>query len=52
MAAIRIILHGKAAGDTRVRTAVHTLRQDGHVAEVRVDMGTGGCSALDGRSSC
>ena len=36
MAAIRIILHGKAAGDAGVRTAVHALRQDGHAAEVRV----------------
>jgi lipid kinase YegS len=29
-------LHGKAAGNPDVRTAVHTLRQEGHVAEVRV----------------
>ena len=36
MATIRIILHGKAAGDARVRTAVQTLRQDGHAVEVRV----------------
>jgi lipid kinase YegS len=33
---IRIILHGKAAGNAGVRTAVHELRQDGHSVEVRV----------------
>jgi diacylglycerol kinase family enzyme len=33
---IRIILHGKAAGDARLRTAVYTLRKDGHHVEVRV----------------
>jgi lipid kinase YegS len=36
MASIRIILHGKAAGNARVRTAVHALRQDGHTVDVRV----------------
>lgn len=36
MPAIRIVLHGKAAGDARVRTAVHALRTDGHDVEVRV----------------
>ena len=36
MAAIRIILHGKAAGDARVRTAVDAQRQKGHPTEVRV----------------
>ena len=36
MPAIRIVLHGKAAGDARVRTAVHALRKDGHDVEVRV----------------
>jgi lipid kinase YegS len=34
--AIRIVLHGKAAGDARVRTAVHALRKDGHDVDVRV----------------
>jgi lipid kinase YegS len=33
---IRIILHGKAAGNAGVRTAVSELRQDGHSVEVRV----------------
>ena len=36
MAKIRIILHGKAAGNAGVRTAVHTLRQGGHVVDVLV----------------
>ena len=36
MACLRIILHGKAASNDRVRTAVHTLRRDGHLVEVRV----------------
>ena len=36
MASIRIILHGKAAGDIRLRTAVHALREGGQVVEVRV----------------
>jgi lipid kinase YegS len=36
MATIRIILHGKQAGNAGVRAAVHTLRQEGHAVEVRV----------------
>jgi diacylglycerol kinase family enzyme len=36
VATTRIILHGKAAGDSRVRTAVGAVRQNGHPAEVRV----------------
>ena len=36
MAKLRIILHGKAAGNAGVRAAVHQLRQEGHAAEVRV----------------
>jgi lipid kinase YegS len=46
VANIRIILHGKAAGDARVRTAVHALRQDGHVAEVRVTWEAGDAARL------
>ena len=46
MAGIRIILHGKAAGDARVRTAVHTLRRDGHVVEVRVTWEPGDAARL------
>jgi lipid kinase YegS len=33
---VRIILHGKAADDARLRAAVGALRHDGHVVEVRV----------------
>ena len=33
---IRLILHGKAARDPRVREAVGAVRADGHVVEVRV----------------
>jgi lipid kinase YegS len=36
VAKIRIILHGKAAGNAGVRTAVHALRQNGHVVDVGV----------------
>ncbi len=46
MANIRIILHGKAAGDARVRTAVHALRQDGHIATVRVTWEAGDAARL------
>jgi lipid kinase YegS len=46
VATIRIILHGKAAGNDRVRTAVHALRQDGHVAEVRVTWEAGDAARL------
>lgn len=46
VANIRIILHGKAAGDARLRTAVHTLREDGHVVEVRVTWEAGDATRL------
>jgi diacylglycerol kinase family enzyme len=46
VAAMRIILHGKAAGDSRVRTAVHAVRQNGHPAEVRVTWEPGDASRL------
>ena len=46
MAAIRIILHGKAAGDAGVRTAVHALRQNGHPTEVRVTWEPGDAARL------
>jgi lipid kinase YegS len=46
VANIRIILHGKAAGDTRVRAAVHALRQEGHVADVRVTWEAGDAARL------
>jgi len=43
---IRIILHGKAADDARLRTAVYTLRKDGHVVRVRVTWETGDATRL------
>jgi lipid kinase YegS len=43
---IRIILHGKAAGDAGLRSAVHTLRQAGHVVEVRVTWEPGDAQRL------
>jgi lipid kinase YegS len=46
MPKIRIVLHGKAAGDARVRTAVHTLRQDGRDVEVRVTWEPGDAARL------
>ena len=46
MATIRIILHGKAAGDARLRTAVYALRKDGHVVEVRVTWEPGDAARL------
>jgi len=33
---LRLILHGKAAGDPRVRAAVAAVREDGHAVDVRV----------------
>jgi hypothetical protein len=36
VAPIRIILHGKAASDTRLRTAISALRKEGQIVEVRV----------------
>lgn len=46
MATIRIILHGKAASDARLRTAVHALREDGHVVDVRVTWEPGDATRL------
>jgi lipid kinase YegS len=46
VASIRIILHGKAAGDARLRTAVSTLRKDGHVVEARVTWEPGDAARL------
>jgi lipid kinase YegS len=43
---MRIILHGKAAGDAGVRTAVHGLRKSGHSAEVRVTWEPGDAARL------
>jgi lipid kinase YegS len=46
VASIRIILHGKAAADPRLRKAVHTLRNDGHNVEVRVTWEAGDATRL------
>jgi len=46
VARIRIILHGKAAGDARLRAAVYTLREDEHVVEVRVTWERGDAARL------
>jgi len=43
---IRIILHGKAAGNAGLRSAVHTLRQAGNVVEVRVTWEPGDAQRL------
>jgi lipid kinase YegS len=44
--AIRIVLHGKAAGDARVRTAVHALRKDSYDVDVRVTWEPGDAARL------
>ena len=46
MARIRIILHGKAAGNGGLRSAVYTLRQAGHIVEVRVTWEPGDAQRL------
>ena len=50
MAPIRIILHGKAASDTRLRTAVSALREDGQTVEVRVTWEPGDAVRLTGEA--
>ena len=50
MAPIRIILHGKAASDTRLRTAVSALRKDGQIVEVRVTWEPGDAVRLTGEA--
>ncbi len=46
VATIRIILHGKAAADPRLRAAVEAMRTDGHVVEVRVTWEPGDATRL------
>jgi lipid kinase YegS len=46
MPTIRIILHGKAATDPRLRTAVEALRKDGRGVEVRVTWEPGDAARL------
>jgi lipid kinase YegS len=50
VANIRIILHGKAANDARLRAAVHALRNDSHVVEVRVTWEPGDAAKLTGEA--
>jgi lipid kinase YegS len=50
LASTRIILHGKAASDARLRTGVHTLRKDGHSVEVRVTWEAGDAARLTGEA--
>ena len=46
MVATRIILHGKAAGNASVRTAVRAVRQNSHPVEVRVTWEPGDAARL------
>jgi lipid kinase YegS len=46
MTNIRIILHGKAAAEPRVRAAVQAVRQHGHGVEVRVTWEAGDATRL------
>jgi len=46
VAPIRIILHGKAASDSRLRTAVSALRKDDQIVEVRVTWEPGDAARL------
>jgi lipid kinase YegS len=46
LARLRIILHGKAAGNAAVRAAVHALRQEGHGVDVRVTWEPGDAARL------
>jgi lipid kinase YegS len=46
MSCIRIILHGKAAGDARLRAAVNGARRDGHAVDVRVTWEAGDSAKL------
>jgi lipid kinase YegS len=46
VATVRIILHGKAASNTGVRTAVHGLRQERHIVEVRATWEPGDAQRL------
>ena len=46
MAIVRVILHGKAAGDARVRKAIYALRDDGSRVDVRVTWESGDAERL------
>ena len=46
MANLRVILHGKAADDARLRIAVETIRREGHLIEVRATQRSGDAARL------
>jgi len=46
LSSIVIVLHGKAAADARVRTAVRAVRQAGHCVDVRVTWEAGDAARL------
>jgi lipid kinase YegS len=46
VATIRVVLHGKAGNDARLRAAVNALRQDGYAVEVRVTWEGGDAARL------
>ena len=50
MTPIRIILHGKAASDARLRTAVGAVREDSQTVEVRVTWEPGDAARLTGEA--
>src|SRR5690242_19686749 len=50
MAAIRLILHAKVAGDQEVREAVLGLRKEGHLVEVSVTREGGDAARLTGEA--
>jgi diacylglycerol kinase family enzyme len=50
VAPIRVILHGKTATDTRLRTAISALREDGQTVEVRVTWEPGDAVRLTGEA--
>jgi len=47
---LRIILNGKAAGDVRLRAAVHALREGGHGVDVRVTWEAGDAAKFTGEA--
>ena len=46
MTRLRIILHGKSAGDARLRAAVNGARRDGHTIDVRLTWEAGDAARL------
>jgi lipid kinase YegS len=50
VAVLRIILNGKAAGDPRLKAAVHALREEKHDVDVRVTWEAGDATKLTGEA--